>query len=60
MVPLRTLVLLWSLAMVAPTSAHPGNRQEVVSPATGAEYNWERALEEGYVCAGGGEGASNE
>lgn len=47
MVPLRAPILLWSLAVVAPTPPHPGDRQEVVSPAAGVGCNWERALEEG-------------
>lgn len=34
--PLPALFVLQSLPVVAPTSAHPGNRQEVVSPSAGA------------------------
>lgn len=44
MLPLHAHFVLWSLPVVAPTSAHPGNRQEVVSPAAGAEWNGGRGL----------------
>lgn len=45
MLPLRALPTLWSLPAVAPTSAHPGDGQEVVSPEgfagrVGLSWRW--------------------